>query len=133
MCNYDLFSRNKFSETLRVHWVNIVAMKTDISTAHNQVQLLSKSHNDVITTVNTRLKQKLAENVVLSQENISKLKARCSQLLEDKENSEAENKRLVNTIQQIELQHRQSEETNKSTFSELKGELNGIAKYILCA
>ena len=101
-------------------------MKTDISTARNQVQLLSRSHSDVISTVNVRLKQRLAENQVLLLENISRLKRQYSQLNEDKESSEAENKRLVSVIQQMESQHQQLEETNKSTISELKGELNGI-------
>lgn len=104
-------------------------MRTDISTAHSRVQLLSRSHSDIISSVNVRLKQRLAENEALLLESISQLNSQCSQLSEDKESSKAENKRLVSVIQQMESQHQQSEETNKNTLSELKGELNGIKTY----
>ena len=106
-------------------------MRTDISTAHSQVQLLSRSHSDIISSVSARLKQRLAKNEASLLESISQLNSQCSQLSEDKESSKAENKRLVSVIRQMESQHQQSQETNKNTLSELKGELNGI-KFILC-
>ena len=101
-------------------------MRTDISAAHNQVQLLLRSHGDIISSVSARLKQRLAENEASLLESISQLNSQCSQLSEDKECSKAENKRLVGVIQQMESQHQQSEETNQNILSELKGELNGI-------
>ena len=118
--------RKQLLETLTTHRVYLNTMRTDISTAHSQVQLLSRNCNDIISMANSRLKQRLAENKVLSLEKISQLNTRCNQLCEDKEYSEAENKRLHNSMKQMESWYQQSEETNKNVISGLQGELNGM-------
>ena len=124
-CNYDSH-RKQLLETLTIHRVYLNTMRTDIGTAHNQVQLLSRNCNNIISMANSRLKQRLAENKVLSLEKISQLNTRCNQLCEDKEYSEAENKRLHNSMKQMESWYQQSEETNKNVISGLQGELNGM-------
>lgn len=128
LCNYILF-RKQMSETLNTHHLQLTVIKTDISTAHDQVRMLSTNHNDVISTVITRLKQRLAENEALSLKRLSQLKTQYNRLNKDKENSEAENKRLINALQQVESQYRCSEETSKSVISELQKELNGTNIY----
>ena len=120
--------RKKFSWELGVHKTHLTTLKTDVSTAHNQVQLLSKNYDDVVAMVTARLKQRLAENEAMSVEKMSQLQMQCGQLSQDREDSEAESKRLVDAIQLMESQLQQSEETNKSITSKLQGELNGINK-----
>jgi len=109
--------------------VNLTAIKTDVSAAHKQVQLLSQSHIDIITSVRVRLKQRLVKEEASSVENISQLNSQCTQLSEDKRRSEAENKKLVSVIQQMESQCKQLEKANKTTVSELEGKLNGSDIY----
>ena len=105
-------------------------MRTDISTAHGQVQLLSKSHSDIIIRANTKLKERLVENQALLLERICQLQTQCDRLSQEKEDSAVENKRLVKAMQEMESQHRHSEETSKSRTSELNEKLNGIFSFV---
>ena len=106
-------------------------MRTDISTAHGQVQLLSKNCNDIISMASSRLKQRLGEYKALTLEKTSQLNTWCDRLSEDKENCEAENKRLLNCMKEMESRYRQSEETNRNAISELQGDLNGMKFFCL--
>ena len=124
-CNHNPL-RKQLLESLATYRVNVTSMRTDISTAHNQVQLLSRNCNDIIAMASTRLKQRLGEYKALTLEKTSQLNTRCDRLSEDKENSEAENKRLLNCMKEMESQYRQSEEANRNVISELQGDLNGM-------
>ena len=127
MCNViTACLRKHLSETLSVHMVNLTAIKTDISTAHKQTQVLSESHVNILTSVSVKLKQRLVEEKALWIENISQLSSQCTQLSEDNKRNETENKRLISVIQQMELQCEQLKEANKIAVSELEEKLNGI-------